>query len=54
MSDDILYLNAIKMAVFSMLVFLQVCKFYHPSLDLDCMFTLPVHLFSPRNSSFLT
>lgn len=51
---DILYLNAVKIAVFNMLVFLQVFKFHHPSLDLDCKFTLPMCFSSPRNSSFLT
>lgn len=49
---DIIYLNAVTIAVFSIFVFLQVCVFYHSSLDLDSMFTLPVCIFPPRNSLF--
>lgn len=39
--------------LFCLLVFLQVCRCHHLSLDLDCVFALPVHLSSPRNPSFL-
>lgn len=43
----------LRWQLFSMLVFLQVCKCHHLSLDLDCVFAFPVHLSSPWNHSFL-
>lgn len=42
---DILFLNAVMMAVFGIFDFLQICMFYHCLLDLDSVYSSYVSFF---------